>query len=114
MRTAWATAPLSPCYPSFRHGRFRNSDFTAHRQRGYFNPAAPCYSGTIYASYSAVTPFELPKPKAKSPRSDELDQDEARSQIEGKGYLDVSSLEKDRRGIWRGKATMNDGRSVGV
>jgi len=61
-----------------------------------------------------VTPFELPKPKAKSPRSDELDQDEARSQIEGKGYLDVSSLEKDRRGIWRGKATMNDGRSVGV
>jgi len=34
--------------------------------------------------------------------------------IESKGYLNVSGLQKDDRGIWRGKATMKEGRSVSV
>jgi hypothetical protein len=34
--------------------------------------------------------------------------------IEAKGYLDVSGLEKDSRGIWRGNATIKDGRPVDV
>jgi hypothetical protein len=117
MRTAWATAPLSPCYPSFRHGRFWNSDFTTHRRQGYFNPTSPCYSGTIFASYSAVMPFEFPKGRslhAALEGADSLNEDQAKLRIEARGYLDVAGLQKDSHGIWRGKATMKDGRPVGV
>jgi Peptidase propeptide and YPEB domain len=110
--SAFATAPLSPCYPS------RRSDiWIAPRRWGFFDPASSCYSGTIYPSFSALAPSEFPKrpnPKAETPGSESLDKDQARSLIYGKGYLDVSNLEKDRRGIWRGKATMEDGRPVDV
>ena len=101
MPSAFATSALNPCYPS----------------HGYFNPASSCYSGTIYPSYSAVTPFEFPNksnPKAGSQGSDSLNEDQAKLLIETKGYLNVSRLEKDRRGIWRGKATLKDGRPVDV
>jgi hypothetical protein len=99
MRSAWPTLPLSPCP--------RDSSF---------NPTSPCYSGTPYPSYSAVAPFEFPNPTNRPalPGSANLDEDQAKSRIEAKGYLNVSKLEKDRRGIWRGKATMNDGRPVDV
>jgi hypothetical protein len=110
--SVFATAPLSPCYPSYRP-----DILISPRRGGYFDPASPCYSGTIYPSFSAVTPFEFPKgptPKAGRPSSETLHENQAKSLIEGKGYLDVSHLEKDRRGIWRGKATMEDGRSVDV
>jgi hypothetical protein len=98
MTSAWPTLALNPC-PRFG-----------------FNPTSPCYTGSLYPSYSAVTPFEFPKsnPKAGSPGSESLYEDEARSRIEGKGYLDVSKLEKDDRGIWRGKARLKDGRGVDV
>jgi hypothetical protein len=108
--SAFATAPLSPCYPSHRP-----DVFISPRRGGFFDPASPCYSGTIYPSFSAVAPFEFPKsPRAETPGSESLDKDQAKSLIDGKGYSDVSNLEKDRRGIWRGKATMEDGRSVDV
>jgi hypothetical protein len=35
---------------------------------------------------------------------------EAQSQIEAKGYTHVTSLKKDKSGVWRGKAT-KDGQS---
>src|ERR1700747_2370966 len=70
--SAFPTSPLSPCYPSFRlatesfPGRraataanYSDTRRRHHRLR-YFNPTSPFYSGTIYPSYSAVTPFELP------------------------------------------------------
>jgi hypothetical protein len=101
MPSAFATSALNPCYPS----------------HGYFNPASSCYSGTLYPSYSAVTPFEFPKesnPKAGSQGSDNLNEDQAKLLIETKGYLNVSRLEKDRRGIWRGKASLKDGRPVDI
>jgi len=99
MRSAFPTAALSPCP--------RDSSF---------NPTSPCYSGTPYPSYSAVAPFEFPNPTNRPalPGSASLDEDQAKLRIEAKGYLDVSRLEKDTRGIWRGKATMKDGRSVDV
>ena len=108
MPSAWATGALNPCYPS--HGN-------RGPLVGYFNPSSPCYSGTNYPSYSAVTPFEFPKGtnwKAETPGSESLNKDQARSLIEGKGYLDVTGLEKDVHGIWRGNATMEDGRPVNV
>ena len=81
-----------------------------------FNPTSPCYSGTPYPSYSAIEPFEFPNPTNRPalPGSESLDEDQAKLRIEAKGYLNVSSLEKDKRGIWRGKATMKDGRPVNV
>ena len=99
MRSAFPTAALSPCP--------RDSSF---------NPTSPCYSGTPYPSYSAVAPFEFPNPTNRPalPGSASLDEDQAKLRIEAKGYLNVSRLEKDSRGIWRSKATMKDGRPVDV
>ena len=51
---------------------------------------------------------------AAPPGADSFNEDQAKLQIEAKGYLDVSKLERDRRGIWRGKATLEDGRPVYV
>jgi len=48
------------------------------------------------------------------PGAASLNENEARARIEAKGYLNISGLVQDRRGIWRGEATMNDGRSVDV
>ena len=105
MPLAWATAPLNPCYG---HGRrYRSSSF---------NPTSSCYTGTPYPSYSAIEPFEFPSRTNRPalPGSASLDEDQARLRIEAKGYLDVSDLEQDNRGIWRGYATMKDGRPVEV
>jgi len=110
--SAFATAALNPCYLSRRY--FGHD--VAPARRGYFDPDSSCYSGTIYPAYSAVTPFEFPKPSPKSevPGSESLNASEAKSRIEAKGYLEISGLEKDSRGIWRGKGTMKDGRPVNV
>src|SRR5205085_6699985 len=91
-------APLSPC-----------------RTYG-LNPTSPCFSGTVFPGYSAVTPFEFPTEKSSRPArgADDLNEDQAKSQIEAKGYRNVSKLEKDRRGIWRGEATTKDGKAVDV
>jgi hypothetical protein len=105
MRSAWATAPLSPCYGYGRRHRWSS-----------FNPTSPCYTGTPYPFYSAFEPFEFPNPinRPALPGSASLDEDQAKLRIEAKGYLDVSGLEKDSRGIWRGNATIEDGRPVDV
>jgi hypothetical protein len=105
MRSGWATAPLSPCYGYGRRHRWSS-----------FNPTSPCYTGTPYANYSAFEPFEFPKPtnRAALPGSASLNEDQAKLRIEAKGYSSVTMLERDRRGIWRGKATMRDGRPVNV
>src|SRR5271168_3681123 len=86
MRSAWATAPLSPCYGRGRRYRWSS-----------FNPTSPCYTGTPYLDYSAIAPFEFPNQtnRAASPGSASLDEDEAKLRIEAKGYLDVSDLEQD-------------------
>jgi len=114
--SAFATAPLSPCFPRYRDFEFaRLRRFGFGRSLEFFNPESPCYSGTIYPSYSAVTPSESPsKPRAKSEGSESLNEDQALLRIGAKGYADISGLKKDKRGIWRGKATMQDGRPVDV
>ncbi len=113
MPSAFATAPLSPCY-----GRRDFAFFGRPYGRRYgwsYNPTSPCYSGTPYPSYSAFEPREFPTPrKAALPGAANLSEEEAKSRIETKGYLEVSRLEKDARGIWRGKASLRDGRSVDV
>jgi len=98
MPSAFATSSINPC-------------------RSPFNPTSPCYSGTIYPSYSALPPLEFPeksKSKGASEGARSLDEDQARLRIEAKGYSKISQLERDNRGIWRGKAELKDGRSVYV
>jgi hypothetical protein len=99
MPSAFATAPINPCYA-----------------RSSYNPTSLCYSGTAYPSYSAIEPFEFPNTANRQalPGADSLNRDQAKQRIEAKGYSDVSGLQKDNHGIWRGKATMKDGRSVAV
>ena len=120
MPSAFATAPLSPCYGWSRGRHFASFHYYPHNGRRHrwssFNPTSPCYTGTPYPSYSAIEPFEFPNPTRPPalPGSASLDEDQAQLRIEAKGYLNVSRLEKDRRGIWRGNATMKDGRPVEV
>jgi hypothetical protein len=104
--SAFATAPLSPCY-----GR-RGSD---ERYSSSFNPTSPCYSGTAYPSYSALEPFQSPKTNLPAlSGANTLDQNQAKLRLEAKGYSQVSGLQKDSHGIWRGNAILKDGRSVVV
>jgi len=131
MPSAFATSPLSPCYPSLGDrplligepslgdGLLYSAGAAASdRRRGYFNPTSPCYSGTIYPAYSAVTPLETPKKPtlrtALSQGANSLDEDQAKQLVEAKGYSKVSGLQKDSRGIWRAAATLKDGRPVKV
>jgi hypothetical protein len=113
--SAFATAPLSPCYGwSFR--RFERSHGTRRYRWSSYNPTSPCYSGTPYPYYSAFEPRELPTRtnRPRLPGSASLNKDQARARIEAKGYLNVSGLVQDQRGVWRGQATMKDGRPVDV
>jgi hypothetical protein len=97
--SAFATAALSPCYPY-----------------ASFNPTSSCYTGTRYASYSALEPFQSPTKtdQEAGPGAASLDETQARLRIEAKGYLNVSGLQKDHHGIWRGRAIMKDGTPVTV
>ena len=63
-----------------------------------------------------MAPFDFSDRKSAPavPGADNLNEDQAKLRIEAKGYRDVSKLEKGPRGIWRGKATLEDGRAVYV
>jgi hypothetical protein len=115
--SAFATAPLNPCYGrSFgRDFGFFGRPYGVRRYSWSYNPTSPCYSGTPYPTYSALEPRQYPTPRSAGfPGAASLSEEEAKSRIETKGYLEVSRLEKDKRGIWRGKASLGDGRSVDV
>jgi hypothetical protein len=106
MPSAFPTAPINPCYS----GR----SLEQPERRSSFNPTSPCYTGTRYPSYSAIEPFEFPKATNRQalPGANSLNEDQAKLRIEAKGYSNVSGLQKDNHGIWRGKATLKDGRPV--
>ena len=113
--SAFATAPISPCY-----GWSYRRSYRWHGPRSYrwssYNPTSPCYSGSPYPSYSAIEPLEFPHQRRRAylPGAANLNESEARRRIEAKGYLEVSGLVQDRRGVWRGRAKLKDGRSVDV
>jgi hypothetical protein len=70
----------------------------------------------MYPSYSAIPPIESPgQPYRQAlPGSDTLNDDQAKLRIEAKGYSNVTGLQKDNHGIWRGKATLKDRTPVAV
>ena len=94
-RSAYQTPALSPCNSSF-------------------NPASPCYSGNSYPSFSAIAPTETPPETKHEVGVNNLNEDQVKSRIEAKHYSNVVQLQKDSRGIWRGKATTKEGKSVTV
>ena len=113
--SAYATAPTQPsAFPTAAINPCYSGPSLEQRDRGSsFNPTSPCYTGTEYPSYSAIEPFEFPKEPNRQilPGANSLNEDQAKLRIEAKGYSNVSGLQKDK-GIWRGKATLKDGRSV--
>jgi hypothetical protein len=90
------TSPLARCYGST------------------FNPTSSCYSGNHFPYYSAV-PLEPLGTLEKRQEVDtgKLDEQDVKQRMKDKGY-DVTGLQKDSRGIWRGAAKLKDGRHVHV
>src|SRR5579863_1256258 len=70
------------------------------------SPNSSCFKGN-----SATGPVEFSSQNRPALSSARRDEEQAKSFIYGRGYLDVSHLTKDQRGIWRGEATLEDGRS---
>ena len=59
------------------------------------------------------SPNSPPNPGAPVAGANSFTEGQARSRIEAKGFKDVSDLQKDDRGVWRGKASQ-DGKARNV
>src|ERR1700676_4763979 len=98
-----STNPTSPCYSA---NAPRNPCYNAAA------PNEPCSTTTTPNSRTspatAPTPTITPQATVRA-----FTKDQAKSQIEAKGYSNVSGLQKDAEGIWRGKAE-KDGLSTNV
>ncbi len=81
--------PTSPCYSAR-------------------NPRNPCYSAlgepcsTANTPYPSASPTSLPPAKFAPVIIHALTKDQAKVQIEAKGYSNVSGLRRDRQGNWHG------------
>jgi len=78
---------------------------------GLAQTAAPPANPT--ASTPAVTSPDTKNPGAPAAGANSFTEGQAKSRIEAAGYSNVSSLTKDKDGIWRGKAS-KAGRAVDV
>ena len=82
--------------------------FPAFAQQQLAQPASPD------ANTPAVnSPNSPPNPGAPVAGANSFTERQARSRIEAKGFKDVSELQKDDRGVWRGKASQ-DGKVMNV
>jgi hypothetical protein len=105
-----STSPNSPCDPT-------NQTSPCYAAK---SPRNPCYSATNDPCSTTTTLTSQPS-VAPSPKADTTTQaavpaitgDQAKSQIEAKGYSSVSGLRRDAKGIWSGKAA-KDGFAVNV
>ncbi|TGQ01333.1 MULTISPECIES: DUF4142 domain-containing protein [unclassified Mesorhizobium] len=61
----------------------------------------------------AVTTTDTADPSAPVPGANSFTEDQAKSRIQDAGFSDVSALNKDEQGIWRGQAT-KDGKKTAV
>jgi hypothetical protein len=79
-----ANAPRAPCYNAAA-------------------PNQPCSTTTAPYAQSSPTPTPSAVTITKAPGR-AFTEDQAKSQIEAKGYSSVGRLQKDDKGMWRGKA----------
>jgi hypothetical protein len=89
--------PTSPCYSA---GAPRNPCYSA------MAPDRPCSSTTAYPPDPLT---QLPTTnKQPTPGDDQASsRDQAKAQIESKGYSTITSLRRDDDGVWRGRAKRN-------
>jgi hypothetical protein len=102
------TNPNSPCYSA---NAPRNPCFSA------VAPEQPC-STTVTPNSTAASGLPTSPPPEAATTGRNLTEraitaDQAKSQIEGQGYANVSGLRKDAKGVWRGKA-VKEGVTVNV
>jgi opacity protein-like surface antigen len=80
----------------------------------FLSPAAFAQPANPDAKTPAVnTPNSPPNPGAPVAGANSFTEGQAKSRIESNGFGNVSGLQKDGQGVWRGKA-MKDGKSVSV
>jgi hypothetical protein len=78
------------------------------------SPAAFAQPANSDAKTPAVnTPNSPPNPDAPVAGANSFTEGQAKSRIESKGFANVSALQKDGQGVWRGKA-LKDGKTVSV
>jgi hypothetical protein len=95
-KTLIATALVAVAFPAFA------------QQQPARQPANPD------ANTPAVnSPNSPPNPGAPVAGANSFTEGQARSRIEAKGFKDVSGLQKDDAGVWRGKASQ-DGKAMNV
>ncbi len=87
-----STNPTSPCYSA---NAPRNPCYDATR------PNEPCSTTTTPNSQTSPS---LPTAATSQASVHALTADQAKAQIEAKGYSSVTGLRKDVKGIWHGKA----------
>jgi hypothetical protein len=73
-------------------------------------PTPPAANGP---QNGAINSSDKPQPANPVAGRNSFTQGEAKSRIEAKGFSDVTDLQKDDTGVWRGQA-MKDGRQVMV
>jgi hypothetical protein len=95
--------PTSPCYSA---NAPRNPCYNA------LAPNEPCSTTTTPNSPTSPAP-SVPAANVPQGAVHALTADQARSQIEAEGYSRVTGLQKNDKGIWRGKA-IKDGSTVSV
>src|ERR1700675_3635371 len=124
-RTNPSAASTSATIPS-------SSSTSANSPCSPTNPSSPCYLANAPRDpcYNAAAPNEpcssTPTPNSRTPPAPTppaattleatvraFTKDQAKSQIEAKGYSNVAGLRKDAEGIWRGTAE-KDGLSTNV
>lgn len=105
-----STSPNSPCNSS-------NPTSPCYSANA---PRNPCYSATNDPCSTTSTPYirPSPAPAAKAAAIPQavihaLTEDQARAQIEAKGFSSISRLQKDAKGYWHGEAE-KDGLPVSV
>jgi len=93
-KTLIATVLVAVAFPAF-----------AQQQPAPSNP---------HANTPAVnSPNSPPNPGAPVSGANSFTEGQAKSRIEAKGFKDVSGLQKDAAGVWRGKASQ-DGKAMNV
>ena len=75
--------------------------------------AALAVSTSAFAQTPAVKSPNANNPAAPVAGANSFTEGQAKSRIEDKGFKNVSGLQKDGNGVWRGKADQN-GKSVNV